>query len=80
MNNNQTLLSCVSSLSQEEKVGGILCVRELIACTSASAEAKCSRISKALSQALSNNTADTDLIELIADTVGHMARLFFAAF
>jgi len=54
-------------------------VRELISCTSASAEAKCLRISKALSQALSNNTADTDLVELIADTVGHMARLVLTA-
>jgi hypothetical protein len=58
-----------------ERIGGIICVRELIASTSASAEAKCLQISKALSQAFSNNTADIDLVELIADTVGHMARL-----
>jgi hypothetical protein len=68
------IVAYVHSNALGERIGGILCIRELVSCTSASAEAKCLRFSKALSQALSNNTGDADLVELIADTVGHMAR------
>lgn len=56
-----------------EKIGGILVIRELIDCTSASAEAKVAKFAKALSVALNANT-DFSLIELIADALGHMAR------
>lgn len=56
-----------------EKIGGILVIRELIDCTSASAEAKVTKFAKALSVALNANT-DFSLIELIADALGHMAR------
>lgn len=48
-------------------------IRELIDCTSASAEAKVAKFAKALSVALNANT-DFALIELIADALGHMAR------
>lgn len=47
-------------------------IRELIGCTSASAEAKVAKFAKALNIALNANT-DFALIELIADTFGHMA-------
>ena len=56
-----------------EKIGGILAIRELISCTSAAAEAKVTKFAKALSAAL-NATTDFPLIELIADTFGLMAR------
>lgn len=53
-------------------MGGILVIRELIGCTSASAEAKVAKFAKALNIAL-NASTDFSLIELIADTIGHMA-------
>lgn len=56
-----------------EKIGGILVIRELVECTSASAEDKVGKFAKALSTALNANT-DFALIELIADALGHMAR------
>eukprot|EP00601_Ochromonadales_sp_CCMP2298_P001577 CAMPEP_0173176150 /NCGR_PEP_ID=MMETSP1141-20130122/4293_1 /TAXON_ID=483371 /ORGANISM="non described non described, Strain CCMP2298" /LENGTH=339 /DNA_ID=CAMNT_0014098443 /DNA_START=164 /DNA_END=1179 /DNA_ORIENTATION=- len=69
----QEIFSFVNGNSMDEKVGGILVLRELIGCTSASAEAKVSKFAKALSTALNANT-DFLLIDLIADALGHMAR------
>jgi hypothetical protein len=66
------IFSFVNGTTLGEKIGGILVIRELIGCTSASAEAKVAKFAKALNIALNNNT-DFSLIELIADTIGHMA-------
>lgn len=56
-----------------EKFGGIRAIRELITCPSATAEAKASQFSHTLSFALKNNQ-DFPLLELIANTLGHMAK------
>jgi phosphatidylinositol kinase/protein kinase (PI-3 family) len=56
-----------------EKIGAILAITELIDCTSASAESKVARLAKALSNSLSLAN-DFDLIDLIGEALGHMAR------
>lgn len=56
-----------------EKIGGILAIRELIECTSAAAETKIIKFARALSMAL-GAASDFFLIELIADAFGHMAK------
>jgi FKBP12-rapamycin complex-associated protein len=56
-----------------EKVGGILAIRELINCTSASAESKVIKFAETLSASLEENK-DFNLIELIAQALGYMAR------
>lgn len=63
----------VSNGNLNEKIGGILAIRELIDCTSAAAETKIIKFAKALSNALGGAT-DYLLIELIADAFGHMAK------
>lgn len=50
-----------------------MAIRELIDCTSSSAETKVNKFAKNLSHALSTST-DFGLIELVADALGHMAR------
>ena len=67
------IFSYINGNNLHEKIGGIICIRELVNCTSASAELKVTKIAKVLSNALNSNTELT-LIELIADTLGHMAR------
>lgn len=56
-----------------EKLGGILAIRELIDCTSASAEDKAIKFAQTLAHALNDNT-DYELIELVSAALGHMAR------
>lgn len=70
----QIVLSFVNGSSVDEKVGGIIAVRELISCTSAMADTKVSRFAKAISAALARGGSDFALVELIADALGHMAR------
>lgn len=67
------IFSYINGNNLHEKIGGIICIRELVNCTSASAEMKVTKIAKVLSNALNSNT-ELMLIELIADTLGHMAR------
>lgn len=55
------------------QVGGILAIRELVDSTSTIAESKLNRFGSALSTAMSNST-NFSLIEIIADSLGHMAR------
>lgn len=57
----------------DQKIGGILAMRELIDCTSAAAEAKVIKFASTLATVLKMNT-DFKLIELVADALGHMAR------
>ena len=68
-----TIITFVNSENVGEKVGGILAIRELIDCASASAEAKVIKFADTLAKALNVNT-DFMLIELVADAFGHMAR------
>jgi serine/threonine-protein kinase mTOR len=56
-----------------EKRGGIRVMREIIKCPSASADQKALQFANALSLALSSST-DFQLLELIADALGYMAR------
>lgn len=56
-----------------EKQGGIRAIKELITSPSATAELKATQFSHVLSLALKNNT-DFQLLELIANTLGHMAK------
>ena len=67
------ILNLVAGQSINDKVGGILAIRELVDCTSAAAESKVVKFAKALSTALSQ-ASDCPLIELIADALGHMAK------
>jgi FKBP12-rapamycin complex-associated protein len=69
----QRIFEFVHSDQLGEKQGGILAIRELINCTSASAEAKVIQFANTLATALKVNT-DFFLIELVADAFGHMAR------
>jgi hypothetical protein len=67
------IFNCLSGNSLEEKTGGVIAIKELIECTSASAETKVKNFAHNLSILLKSNT-DFALIELIAVTLGHMAR------
>lgn len=69
----ERIFAFVHSDQLGEKQGGILAIRELINCTSASAEAKVIQFANTLATALKVNT-DFVLIELVADAFGHMAR------
>eukprot|EP01033_Poteriospumella_lacustris_P010144 gene10144-7234_t len=70
---HHNILILVNTGNLNEKMGGILAIRELIDCTSAAAETKIIKFAKALSNALGAAT-DFTLIELIADAFGHMAK------
>ena len=59
--------------STNDKIGGVLTIRELINTASASTEDKILKISDALSEALRSNT-DYALLELVTDSLGY----FFA--
>lgn len=69
----QNLLHLVNGVVMNEKIGGILAIRELIDCTSAAAEAKIIKFARTLSHAI-NVSTDYKLTELIADAFGHMAK------
>jgi serine/threonine-protein kinase mTOR len=56
-----------------EKQGGIRAICELVTCPSATAETKATQFSNTLSLALKMNT-DFQLLELIANALGHMAK------
>jgi hypothetical protein len=54
-------------------MGGIEVLRELIDCASAAAESKAIKFANTISYALRANT-NFELLELIADALGHMAK------
>ena len=68
-----TIVQYIHSEQLNEKLGGIIVTRELIDCTSAAVEAKVAKFADTLSHALKVNT-DFGLIQLIANSFGHMAR------
>jgi FKBP12-rapamycin complex-associated protein len=57
----------------EEKLGAVSAIRQLVECTSAAAETKIIKFANILASILKTST-DFELIELIAQTLGHMAR------
>ena len=70
----QVLFTYLHSDHLGEKLGGVLALREVIDCTSASAESKILKFSNALSFALNNDNTDFMVIELVAEALGYMAR------
>jgi len=73
-----TIFNFVQSENMGDKLGGIVAIRELIDCTSASAEGKIIKFASTLAIALKNNT-DFAIIELVADALGYMARFSSAS-
>jgi FKBP12-rapamycin complex-associated protein len=59
--------------NMDEKIGGVMAIKELIECTSAAAENKVAKFAATLANVLKSNT-DFELIELVVDTFGHMIR------
>lgn len=69
----QNIFSLLHGNNVDEKTGGILAIKELVECTSAAAENKVAKFAGTLAMVL-KGTTDFELIELIADTFGHMIR------
>lgn len=67
------IFSYMNGSSTLEKMSGIILIKELLKCTSSSTESKVTKFAKALVTALNANN-DFSIIELIAETLGHMAR------
>jgi hypothetical protein len=67
------LFSFVHGSSIEEKIGGILAMRELIGCSSVSTESKVIKFANTLASALKGNT-DYGLLQIIARALGLMAK------
>lgn len=67
------IFSYMNGSTTLEKISGIILIKELLKCTSSSTESKVTKFAKALVTALNANN-DFSIIELIADTLGHMAR------
>jgi serine/threonine-protein kinase mTOR len=63
----------VDSERIEEKMGGILAIRELIACPSATPDTKTAKFSQVLSIALSSNS-NFELLENIAEAIGYISK------
>ena len=69
----QKIFGYLYSNNIEEKTGGVLVIKELIECTSAAAETKVIKFASTLASLLKSNS-NFKLIDLIAETFGHMAR------
>ena len=67
------IFSYMNGSTTLEKISGIILIKELLKCTSSSTESKVTKFAKSLVTALNANN-DFSIIELIADTLGHMAR------
>eukprot|EP01041_Mallomonas_annulata_P001944 gene1944-3771_t len=69
----QSIFAFVHSDQLPEKMGGIEVIRALINCASAAVETKAIKFANTLGYALRHNT-DFELIALVADALGHMAK------
>ena len=73
MSSFQQIFTLVHSDNIAERTGGIKAMREIVKCPSASVDQKASQFANTLSLAL-NSSTDFQLLELIADALGYMAR------